>query len=138
MSYLGIDYGDRRVGVALSDPEGKIAFAQDFLENKNQGQLVGQVVQLCKKEGVKILIVGWPMHTSGKEGERTQKTYWFIDQIKKRLPQLKIERCDERFTTQWATGKLRKVGIKARDQKTEKDSLAAQILLQTYLDSHSE
>jgi putative Holliday junction resolvase len=134
MKHLALDYGDRRVGVALSDPEGTIAFAQGFLENGDQNQLLNQLIALCEKEGVKVVVIGWPVHTDGKQGERTQITRHFADELKKRLPELKIEFFDERFTTQWAEQKLTQVGLRAKDQKKEKDSMAAQILLQTYLD----
>lgn len=133
--YLGLDYGDRRLGVALSDPQGQIAFPRPPLKVSTLEQLLEELALFCKEEGVLKIILGWPLHTNGQEGERARATRHFADQLQKTLPQVPLEFFDERFTTQWAVDKLREGGVKAKEQKGERDSLAAQILLQTYLDA---
>lgn len=135
MKYLALDYGERRVGVAVSDPGGAMAFARDFLENSGQEDLLVKITTLCEQEGIHRIILGLPLHTDGQEGERVKATRDFAELLKKTLPQIELEFFDERFTTKWATHKLREAGIKAKEQKGKKDSLAAQILLQTYLDA---
>lgn len=124
--------------MALSDPEGKIAFPHGFLVYVSLEKLLQEINQLCAEQNIEKIVVGLPVHVAGKQGGQALKTHAFIDQLQEKLPDVPVELVDERFTTQWASDKLSRAGVKARQQKGERDAVAAQILLQTYLDGLKE
>lgn len=131
--YLAIDYGDRRVGIAISDLNKEIAFPREFLAYKSADDLIARIGELCRQEPVVKIIIGLPIEMDGKAGERVKKTYQFGQKLAAAFPSVAIEYFDERLTTQAAEKKLRQIGVKARDQKGEKDAIAAQLILETYL-----
>ena len=133
--YLGIDYGDKRVGIAVSDFNKEVAFPRDFLEYKSLKGLTNQIRDLCEEEQITKIILGLPIHMDGKFGERAEKTMKFFNKLKESLPGINIECFDERLSTEYAVKALRKQGIKAKDQKGKRDALSAQIVLQNYLNS---
>ena len=133
--YLGIDYGDKRVGIAVSDFNKEIAFPRDFLEYKSLKGLINQIRDLCENEQIVKIILGLPIHMDGTFGERAEKTMKFFNKLKELLPNIDIEYFDERLSTEYAVKALRKQGIKAKDQKGKRDALSAQIVLQNYLNS---
>lgn len=133
--YLAIDYGDRRVGIALSDFNKEIAFPRDFLEYTGEKELLESLRKLCEGEQVTKIILGLPIMMDGTLGDRAKKTQLFYDKLKTILPQMSIEFFDERLSTEFASKILRGQGIKARDQKGKRDSMSAQIILQNYLNS---
>lgn len=134
-TYLGIDFGDRRVGIAVSDWTKDIAFPRDFFEYDEMDVLIDQLRQLCDEEGVEKIVLGLPLHMDGKVGERAKKTHVFADLLKKRMPNMDIILFDERLSTEYANQTLRKQGIRAKNQKGKRDALSAQIILQNYLNS---
>ncbi|MBN2306708.1 Holliday junction resolvase RuvX [Candidatus Peregrinibacteria bacterium] len=133
--YLAIDYGDKRVGIALSDYNKEIAFPRDFLEYSGESNLLKQLKKICKEEDVIKIILGLPIQMDGTFGERAQKTQKFFDKLKKAMPQMSIDFFDERLSTEFAVKSLRGQGFKAKDQKGKRDALSAQIILQNYLNS---
>lgn len=132
--YLGIDYGDKRVGIAVSDFNKEIAFPRDFLEYKSLKGLINQISDICEDEQIVKIILGLPIHMDGTFGERAEKTMKFFNKLKESL-NINIEYFDERLSTEYAVKALRKQGIKAKDQKGKRDALSAQIVLQNYLNS---
>lgn len=133
--YLGIDYGDARVGIAVTDFNKEIAFPRDFLTYKNSEDLIVQIKQLCEEGAIIKIIVGLPLMMDGSLGERAKKTQRFYDQLKKAMPAMSIEFFDERLSTEFAVKSLRGQGIKDKNQKGKRDALSAQIILQNYLSS---
>jgi len=129
--YLAIDYGDRRVGLAISDFDKQIAFPRDFLENNRN--LVSQIKKFCHEEQIVKVIIGLPIEMDGTMGERAVKTYEFGDKLKKSIAPMPVDYFDERLTTKEATKKLHQQGLKERDQKGQKDMVSAQIILEAYL-----
>lgn len=132
--YLAIDYGDRRVGVAISDYDKQIAFPRDFLENNSA--LIPKIKELCEAEQVIKVIIGLPIEMDGSMGERVTKTYKFGDKLKKALDPISVDYFDERLTTKRATALLHQQGIKAKEQKGQKDMISAQVILDAYLESN--
>lgn len=133
--YIAIDYGDRRVGLALSDYNKEISFPRDFLEYTSEKNLITQLRKLCEEEDVIKIILGLPIQMDGTFGERAKKTQKFFDKLKKAMPDMSVDFFDERLSTEFAVKSLHGQGIKAKDQKGKRDALSAQIILQNYLSS---
>ncbi len=133
--YLGLDYGDRRVGIAVSDENKEIAFPRDFLEYVSIGKLIDELKKICEADNVVRIILGLPIHMDGRLGDRAKKTQVFYDKLKKVMPGMDIAFFDERLSTEFAVKSLRGQGIKAKDQKGKRDAMSAQIILQNYMAS---
>jgi len=133
--YLAIDYGDRRVGLAISDYDKSIAFPRDFLVYKSLTDLIEQIKKLCETEQVVKIILGLPIEMDGTFGERFVKTQKFGDALKKAVDPITVDYFDERLTTKQSIHKLHEQGIKAKEQKGQRDMVSAQIILEAYLKS---
>jgi len=127
--YLGVDYGDRRVGIAISDENKEVSFPRSFLEYTGRKHLVAQIEKFCEQEGVNRIIIGLPIMMNGEFGERAQKTQVFHDKLKEAMPDMDIVLFDERLSTEFAITNLRGQGIKAKNQRDKRDAASAQIIL---------
>ena len=122
MRILGLDYGEKRIGIAISGPEGTVAFPRDILKNTSLEAVLEHLRPLIKAEKISTIVVGWPLSLKGSQTNQTNETQDFINDLKNADLSVKIEKMDERWTT-------------AQANRTEgDDSVAAQIILQTYLD----
>lgn len=131
MRILALDWGEVRIGAAVSDLSGKIAFPLDkIIESKNA---VDEIKQLVGTLEVEKILIGNPKKLSGGEGESSKKVAKFIENLKAQI-ELPIETLDERFTSVEAGKRLAEQGLKEQEQRTIKDNIAAQIILQQYLD----
>ncbi|MBU0577542.1 Holliday junction resolvase RuvX [Patescibacteria group bacterium] len=133
--YLGIDFGDKRVGIAISDFNKEISFPRDFLEYKSTRGLITEIKKLCEEEQITKIVLGLPIQMDGTFGERAIETQKFFDKLKKHLQGIDIDFFDERLSTEYASKALHKQGIRAKEQKGKRDTLSAQIILQNYLNS---
>lgn len=133
--YLGLDYGDRRVGIAVSDENKEISFPRDFLEYESEKALLSEIKKICENENVTKIVLGLPIHMDGTFGHRAKITQNFFDKLKEAIPGMEVAFFDERLSTEFAVKSLRGQGIKAKDQKGKRDALSAQIILQNYLNS---
>jgi len=133
--YLAIDYGDKRVGVAVSDFNKEIAFPRDFLTYSGDNNLLAQLQNICQEDQVIKIILGLPIMMDGTLGDRAKKTKVFYDKLKAAMPHVAIEFFDERLSTEFAVKSLRGQGVKDKDQKGKRDAMSAQIILQNYLNS---
>lgn len=128
---LGIDYGDKRIGLALSDPERKLA--RRFLTLKNYGNsaLLAELESIIKKENIEKIVIGIPIGFNGAS-EQTQKVREFADLLKNET-KLPLGEMNEIMTSRIAEENLRKAGNK--NIKEILDQEAARIILQDYLDN---
>jgi putative holliday junction resolvase len=133
--YLAIDYGDRRVGLAISDYDKVIAFPRDFLVYGKMDELIERLKVFCSEEQIVKIIIGLPIEMDGKIGERFIKTQKFGDALKKAVDQIPVEYFDERLTTRQSINKLYEQGIKTKGHKGQRDMVSAQIILEAYLKS---
>jgi len=133
--YLAIDYGDKRVGVAVSDFNKEIAFPREFLTYTGEKNLIDQLQRICEEEQISKIILGLPIMMDGTLGDRAKKTQLFYDKLKSAFPHISIEFFDERLSTEFAVKSLRGQGIKDKDQKGKRDAMSAHIILQNYLNS---
>lgn len=129
--YLAIDYGDRRVGLAISDFDKQIAFPRDFFENDQS--LIQRIQKFCQEEQIIKVVIGLPIEMDGVMGDRAMKTYEFGDKLKKMITPIPVEYFDERLTTKQSIQKLQMQGVKAKEQKGQRDMISAQIILEAYL-----
>ncbi len=136
MRRLSIDPGARRVGLAWSDGETSIALPLPTLDGRDKGLIETLRAQIAAL-GVQEVIIGLPLNMDGSEGEGAKRSRSLATQIEQ-AANVAVVLWDERLTTVLAQRQLRDVGIGARDQKDKVDQVAATILLQSYLDSHTE
>jgi putative holliday junction resolvase len=134
MRSLGLDVGDRRIGVALSDPLGILASPLLVIEREKENADLAAIVKLVKKNGVEMIIVGLPQSMDGSLGAQAEKVKAFAEKLKEQSP-VPVEFRDERLTTVVAKRMLEEAGIKksARNKRIEYDAAAAAIILQSYL-----
>jgi putative Holliday junction resolvase len=131
--FLGIDPGDARVGVAISDELGMLAHPLETIEVKKVDP-VARVAELVAEKAVAGVIVGVPRNMDGTFGPAAEKSRAFIEALKLKVS-CKVLPWDERLTTVSAQRALRDAGRKAKDQRKVVDQAAAQIILQGWLDS---
>ncbi|HVS37449.1 MAG TPA: Holliday junction resolvase RuvX [Gemmataceae bacterium] len=131
---LGVDYGDVRVGLAVSDPDRKIAFPLATYTRQSGERDAAYFASVVKAERVAELVVGLPVHLSGREGQKAAAARAFAAWLA-RATGLPVQFWDERFTTVEAESALWNAGLTHKKRKARRDKVAAQILLQAYLDA---
>jgi len=134
MRILAIDYGSKRIGLALSDPTGTLARPLPFVPAKADTQLAREIVVLAKKEEAHLILLGLPRHMNGEFGEAAALVKAFAAVLGQATP-IRIQLIDERLSTVQASRQLQEAGRNARKQRGLIDSEAACVLLQGYLDS---
>lgn len=134
MRIIGIDYGDSRIGVAVSDENGKLAFDICVVDaTLGRKHAVTELIKIIEKYSAETLVVGLPTNMNGTRGDRVVKTEKFTKALKEVAPDLTIVFEDERLTTKYADRLMLESG-KHQKQKGVSDKLAAMIILQGYLD----
>lgn len=131
--YIGIDYGERRIGVSRSDPTGLIASPIETLEvrsNQDAVERLGKIIDEHKPNG---LVVGYPLHPSGDKTDKCKEIDAFIDMLSSRFPG-PIYRVDESYSSQEAAAIIHAHGKRVGQDKKRVDQLAAVIILQRFLD----
>ena len=135
MRILGVDYGDVRVGLALSDSNKIIARPFKTLINKNSKDLLINLEEIINQNEIDEIVIGVPYNMSGQDTKQTEKVREFIDVLKQKF-ELSINLIDERLTSIEAEGIMHKMNIKTGSNKGKIDKIAASIILQEHLDSH--
>lgn len=134
---LGLDVGERRIGVAISDSEGRLAVPLRILERRDEAADMEAIVELARSEGVDALVVGYPISLSGEAGPQARLVRAFARQLAD-VSGLPTELRDERLTSvqaERAPGPVRAArGRRGRRRRAPADDLAAAIILQSYLD----
>lgn len=134
MRIMGLDLGERRVGVAVSDELGMLAHPVATLEVQGDRALLEQVGALAREKGVERLVVGLPLNQDGSVGPRAQR----VQELARKLAAataLPVDEVDERFSSQAAQRILDQAPRKkTRQEKGRLDRIAAVIILQSYLD----
>jgi putative Holliday junction resolvase len=132
---LGLDLGRRRIGLAISDPTG-IALPAGTLERRSLPEDLRWLQDYSAEREVTQIVVGLPIHMNGSSGPEAEEARGFARRLEEttRLP---VELLDERWTTVEAERALRATGRRGRDRRRVVDSVAATILLRTYLERES-
>lgn len=137
MRILGLDYGSKTVGVAVSDPLGLTAQAVETIWRKQENKLrrtLARISELVEEYQAERLVVGYPKNMNNTIGERAQKSLEFKEMLEKRTG-LPVVMWDERLTSVEANRTLMETGVRRENRKQYMDELAAVFILQGYLDS---
>ncbi len=139
MRIMGLDFGSKTVGVAISDPLFLTAQGIEIVRRKAPGKLrqtLARINELKEKYEVGKIVLGFPKNMNNTEGERCEKTLEFKEMLEKRTG-LEVVLWDERLTTVEADRTMMQVGIRRENRKEYVDELAAIFILQGYLDYQS-
>jgi putative Holliday junction resolvase len=134
MRMLGLDYGQRRIGVAVSDDLGMTARGVATVARKNRNADVEVIAELAMRHGVGKIVIGYPLRLDGSEGIQCEKVDRFVRRLEARLS-LPVIRRDEAFSTKEAEEVLRQTGVPLEKRREAVDRVAASIILQGYLDA---
>ncbi len=129
--YLGIDYGTKRIGVALSDEDGGFAFPKAVIEVKNDAQVFAELKAMAVREKVRTVVVGLPLNFDFQETPQTHRVKAFVEKLKKELPDTPVVFENEVLSTKEAE---KSGGV----SKNMIDASSAAILLQSFLDRHRQ
>ena len=129
---LAVDVGQKRYGLAQSDPTRTIASAVGTF---HLDDLLAKLREITSREVIDTVVVGWPLNMNSAESEATERVQAFITTVERRFPAVQVVKFDERFTSVMAQRTIRESGVgkKRRQEKGLVDSVAAVILLQEYL-----
>ncbi|MCL2396604.1 MAG: Holliday junction resolvase RuvX [Defluviitaleaceae bacterium] len=137
---LGLDYGDARIGVAISDPLGWTARGLCAVGRKNPVDLassVAAIVDIVAEHDVAAIVIGYPKNMDNSEGETCRKVLVFKKKLQRALPNMPIELFDERLTTSRAQQIFAETNLARSKHQQNVDKLAAAIILQGYLDNRT-
>jgi len=135
MRILGVDYGDRKIGIAMCDPMGMIAQGVETIRWDRDTMIpINRIKEIIQQHKVEKCVVGFPKNMNGTIGERGEKTNEFISILKSHID-IPIIPWDERLTTKAANRVMTELGIKTSKKKKIEDQIAAVYILQNYLDS---
>jgi putative Holliday junction resolvase len=143
MRYLGVDFGERHIGLALADDDGRLAVPVDVVTRASDAQAVAAVLEVAGREDVRAIVVGEPLRLDGSAGDAAERARAFAAKLGAATA-LEIVLHDEALTSHEAASRLREAGAKRRRRGTGRrgkgrphdaiHSVAAQILLQDWLD----
>jgi putative Holliday junction resolvase len=134
---MGLDYGSRTVGVAISDPSNTIAQPKEIIRRKEENKLrrtLARIEELIEEYEITEIVLGLPVNMDTSEGERAKLSLEFKDRIERRCG-IVVHMLDERLTTVEADEIMDKLGIRGRERKEHVDMIAAELILQDYLDN---
>ncbi len=130
---LGIDYGERRIGIAISDPLGITAQGLETLVIRSRDEALEKIAGIAEEKEAVELVVGMPLNMDGSTGIKVEEVKVFVEALKEKTG-LKINVWDERMTTIAAQRAMGEMGIKLKGRKKNLDRIAATMILQGYLD----
>ncbi|NWL87693.1 MULTISPECIES: Holliday junction resolvase RuvX [unclassified Paenibacillus] len=137
MKILGLDYGDARIGVAISDELGWTAQGLEVIERRKEGAELKRIAELVSQHEVEAVVVGLPKNMNGTIGPRGEICKAFAEQLHEML-QVPVHLWDERLTTVSAHRTLIEADVSRKKRKGVVDKMAASLILQNYLDSKSK
>jgi putative pre-16S rRNA nuclease len=133
---LAIDYGSRRMGLAVSDPLGITAQGLETLERRNKRSDFARLEKLVREYQVREIVLGNPLRMSGEEGRQSQKVAEFADELRRRL-ELPVHLWDERLTSAEANRILREAELSIQKRAQAVDRMAATLILQSFLQART-
>ena len=136
MRIIGIDYGDSRIGIAVSDPLGWTAQGIETINWRNNiDEPIERILEIINSYEAKKVIVGFPKNMNGTIGPRGEKTNEFIELLNNKLEGIDIIKWDERLSTVAANRTMNELGVKKSKKRQVVDQIAAVYILQGYLDA---
>ena len=138
MKTIGLDLGEKRIGVAVSDDEGRVAIPAGTLAgDKPQAEVIADILELAQQYAAERIIVGMPTSLSGQAGPAAQKVSDFVEALGERSA-VEIAVWDERLTTAQAEKAMLADGVSHQRRRSNIDKIAAALILQSYLDAHAD
>jgi putative holliday junction resolvase len=137
MRILGVDFGHKRIGLALSDETGTIAQGLDYIDGGGVAVVSREIARICMERQAGKIVVGVPVKLDGKPSEQTARTLAFIAELK-RATMIPVAQWDERLTSVQAQRVLLEGNVRRSERKQKIDKIAAQIMLQSYLDATNQ
>ena len=131
---LGIDHGEARIGLAISDELGMFAHPLETVEARDSAAAMSRIATLVTAKGVRIVVVGLPRNMDGTYGPAAVKVRAFTEELTKRIAPCEVIFVDERLSTVAAQKALHASGRNVKQSRSVVDQVAAQMILQTYLD----
>ena len=135
MRYMGIDYGDARVGVAITDPLGITSQGLETVPNKVYDKMINRISELIVEYKPQKIIVGLPKNMDGTVGERGEISQKFVDDLKQKHTDAQFILWDERLSTVQASRVLNETNTRGKKRKNVIDTVAASIILESYINS---
>ena len=134
MRVLGIDYGDARTGIAITDALNITVQGLETIHNEGSDKIIlRRLDEIIEQYKIEVLVIGRPINMNGTPSERTEKTEKFIHKLKCKYNKLKIETIDERLTTVAAHKTMNFLDINKNKKKNIVDTISAVYILETYL-----
>ncbi|MGB2706034.1 MAG: Holliday junction resolvase RuvX [Candidatus Omnitrophota bacterium] len=133
---LGLDIGSKRIGVAVSDELGITSRGLSTIERRNDEEVRTHLRNIISREGVKEIVVGLPLNMNGSYGPQAKGAIAFADNLKENL-NIAVKLWDERMSTMEVERILIDAGTSRAKRKKKIDKLAAQVILQSYLNAHN-
>jgi putative Holliday junction resolvase len=131
---MGVDYGSARIGVALSDELQMLAHPTETIVIAKVADPMARIAALVLEKNVELIVVGLPRHMNGRVGTAADEASSFADKLRAKV-ECEVRTWDERLSTVAAQRALREAGKSVRESRSYIDQVAAQMLLQSYLDS---
>lgn len=129
---IAFDIGDKRIGVAVSDPFGEMAFPDETYWRKGFEKDIDNLLKIAKDKYAETIVCGLPVNFDGSDSEQTVKTQEFINRLKEKSP-IPVVVQDERFSTLQSQRILIEAKVRREDRKKYVDSVAASFILEDYL-----
>ena len=134
MRKLGIDYGDSRVGLAITDELGITVQGLETVHHKGNDKIVlKRLEEICNQYEIDTMVVGLPINMDGTKAERVEVTEKFIHKLRCKFNKIKIEEIDERLTTVAAHRTMNYLNINKNEKKNIVDTISAVYILETYM-----
>ena len=134
MRILGIDYGDVRTGIAITDPLGITAQGLKTINNQNSDKiLLREIEEIVNESTVEKIVIGMPLNLRGEKTVRAEKTEKFIHKLKCKFGKMPVEKIDERLTTVQAHKTMNFLDVNKKNKKNIVDTIAAVYILETYM-----
>jgi putative Holliday junction resolvase len=130
---LGIDHGSKRLGLAISDPSGRVALPAGTLPSRGLERDLAAIRRVVEERQVERIVVGLPLHMNGRPGSQAEAARRFAQRLAEELG-LPVDTMDERWTTREAERALQATGRKGKKKRAVIDSVAAALLLRAYLE----
>lgn len=131
MRIMCLDIGDKRIGIAVTDPLGIIAQPYTVIEVTSQKAALQEILNIASSLSVKLVVLGVPFNQDGDSTEQSKKNLFYVDNLTGKID---IDFCDERFSTVDAYDSLQDMGISRKKGKKSIDKISASIILQRYLE----
>ena len=136
MAILGLDYGEKRIGVALASGEGRLAVPLSVIERSNEKADLDKILALIEEYGAERVVVGLPRSLNGSIGPQAEEVLAFTRALSEHVG-ITVDTWDERFTSVAADSLFSDAGVKREQRKRQRDAMAAAITLQGYLDDRT-